>query len=381
MLRVLPIFVFLIACTMPTLHAQTVNVWFGTTGETVNLPAEGIYHATMDLKDGSISESELAIKLPSPGFLCVHPDQGAGKSVMYATTQIDGVPVIASLHIQPDGKLSILNSAPIGEGLGRACHVSTDHQGQILVASQYGSGSACVYRLNEDGSIQSRTQVLQHEGGSGVLPIQKVPRVHYCGFSPDNRYAVLCNLGQDKVYVYEVDLEKARLNEVSTADSLPGGGPRHMKFHPSGKFAFVVNELSMGLGCYRFDSETGTLKLLQTVDTITEHAMKTEVFNSGAEVRVHPSGKFVYATNRGNDTVTLFHFDEANGTLTRKQIEPIRGVWPRNFDIAPDGKWMVIAGSDSNTATVFSIDQEDGSLVYQRKIATVPHPICVTFSK
>ncbi|MEM7384427.1 MAG: beta-propeller fold lactonase family protein, partial [Verrucomicrobiota bacterium] len=159
----------------------------------------------------------------------------------------------------------------------------------------------------------------------------------------------------------------------------PGSGPRHMKFSQDGRFAYVLNELSLAITVFAWNPDKGELAPLQTIRTLTEDTKAKESFNSASEIRIHPSQKFVYSANRGNDTVTVFKRDGESGKLTLVEVEPIRGAWPRNFNLDPSGRWLLTAGRDSNTIAAFAVDAETGELTYKRSIISVPGPICVLF--
>ena len=154
-----------------------------------------------------------------------------------------------------------------------------------------------------------------------------------------------------------------------------------MKFHPDGKHAFVLNELKLAVTTFEYSASTGALKPLGTVPALTEKQKARESFNSAAEIRVHPGGKYVYSSNRGHNSISTYKVDTTNGSLTRVEVEPVRGGWPRNFNIDPSGKWLLAAGRDSNTLSVFEINQDSGELTYKRNVAFVPSPICVAFGK
>ncbi len=361
--------------------AQSVDVWFGTKSSGNDGMKIGVYHSKLGLEKGSLAVPKLAIALDSPGFLAANPNPALKQTVLYATTKIDDQHVIASLKVAADKSLELMNSTPTGEKAKGACHVAVDATGKIAVSSQYGSGTISVYSLADDGSIANRTHVIRHTGGSRVVGNrQNSPHAHYCGFDDGNKFAFVCDLGLDRVMIYRIDHDKRELVEHGEAVCEPGGGPRHMKFHPDGKYAFVLNELAMSVSVFDYDAAAGTMKLKQTVKTIPDSSRDHEVFNSASEILVHPTGRFVYSGNRGNDTVSVFQFDEAAGELERIQIEPVRGSWPRNINLSPDGGWLIAAGCDSNSAAPFKVDPETGRLTYVRGSKFVPHPICVLFT-
>ena len=358
-----------LAATCP---ADELDVWIGTTTPKNGL-SKGIYHARFDTEKGKLTQPQLAAEMSNPGFLALHPNG----EVLYSTGTVAREPSVVAYRIEGQ-ELSLFNSQPIGDG--GAAHLSTDRTGKVLMSAQYGGGSTAIYPLKEDGSIGPQSKLVKHEGGSGVVERrQDKPHAHWVGTSPDNRFVFVPDLGMDKVVIYRLDVENADLTPHGFGQCPPGGGPRHMKFHPNGKFIYVLNELELSVTVFAYDAEKGTMTPLQTIPTVSEEAKAKEMFVSSSEIRVHPSGKFVYAANRGHDTITAFRIDRATGKLTLIEIEPIRGGWPRNFNIDPTGKWLLAAGRDSNSIAVFAIDAETGELTYTRTMVMVPTPICVLF--
>ena len=368
--------VLLAFVTMSPVKAEQVDVWFGTTTPRNGL-SKGIYYAQLNTDSGKLSKPELAAEISSPGFLAMHP---TGKT-LYSVGSVGGKPSVAAFRIEKDGKaskLSMLNSLEIGDG--GAAHVSVDRNGKFLMTAQYGGGSTALFGLADDGSINSRLQLTKHEGGSGVVDRrQDKPHAHWTGFSPDNRFAFVPDLGMDKVVIWKLDSDAGKLLPHGFGICPPGGGPRHMKFHPNGEKIYVLNELALSITVFRYDANAGTMEPIQTIETLSESVKQKETFNSASEIRVHKSGNFVYSANRGNDSISAFKVDSSTGKLELIEVEPIRGGWPRNFNIDPSGKWLVVAGRDSNTATVFEINQETGELTFVRQTAMVPSPICVLF--
>ncbi|MFG0288322.1 MAG: lactonase family protein [Rhodopirellula sp. JB044] len=363
---------------------QTVDVWFGTsTGR--GSESRGIYHATFDMETGKLSRATLAAETQNPGFLAMHPN---GK-VLYATgspasansASNDNVSAFRITGPVGKAKLEYINSAPTGDG--GAAHVSTDRDGKILMSAQYGGGSTTLYQLAEDGSVK-HVEVKEHsellpKAGSGVVPKrQDHPHAHWTGTSPDNRFAFVPDLGMDRVVIWKLDTETPALTPHGFGVCPPGGGPRHMKFSPDGSRVYVLNELALSLTAFDYDAEKGEMTPGQTIRTLSEVVKAKETFNSASEIRVHPSGRFIYTANRGNDSISAFRVDE-NGVLSLIEVEPIRGAWPRNFGMDPSGRWLIVAGQQSNTATVFAIDQETGELQFIRETVAVPSSICVLF--
>jgi 6-phosphogluconolactonase len=185
----------------------------------------------------------------------------------------------------------------------------------------------------------------------------------------------------DGIVIYRVDTETPSITKHGFAESVPGGGPRHMRFSPDGKFIYLLNELSLSVTTFSWDAESGTTEKLSVTPAISEETKAGENFNSAAEILVHPSGEFVYSSNRGHDTVSVYDADPATGKLSVIQVQPIRGAFPRNINLSPDARWLLAAGADSNTVSVHALDEETGKLTYQRgHIINVPSPICILFA-
>jgi len=358
--------------------AETTDVWFGTTTPRNGL-SRGIYHATLDSASGKLGEVKLAAEIQNPGFVTVRPD---GK-VLYGVGSVDGEPSVIAYRIEGKGDQSVLrcmNRQPIGDG--GASHLDTDRTGRVLITAQYGAGSVAVFPLSEDGSIKPRSDLQKHSGGSGVVGRrQGAPHAHWVGTSPDNRFVFVPDLGLDRVVIYRLDVDAAKLTPHGEGVCPPGAGPRHMKFHPDGRTIFVLNELALSVTVFNYDTEGGVMTPIQTIETLSEETKAKESCNSASEIRVHPSGRFVYSANRGNDTISVFRVDPDTKKLTWIEAEPVRGGWPRNFNLDPTGRWLIAAGRDTNTATVFGIDQDSGELTYTREGAMVPTPICVAFGR
>ena len=266
-----------------------------------------------------------------------------------------------------------------GDG-GAAC-VAVDKTGKVAMSAQYGGGSVSTYTLNPDGSIRQLVRAIEHGRGSGVrAKRQSASHPHWVGTSPDNKLLMVPDLGKDAVVVYRLDSESGKVVKHSEIPSPRGAGPRHMKFHTSGKYAYVLNELSMSVSVFEFDAANAKFEKLQEIEALPDE-LKDEQLHSAAEIRVHPTGKFIYTSNRGHDSITVFAVDQKSGKLEFVQREPIRGAWPRNFNLDPSGKWLLAAGQRTNTLTLFSIDQDTGKLSYARKSVNVPAPICVVFGK
>ena len=353
------------------MSASQVEVWIGTSGP------HGIYRLELDTDNGTLSEPVRVAEIGGAGFLVLHQD----KEVLYSTgRRSDDEGFVAAFAIIRDGdavSLKPLNQREIGDS--GAAHLNLDRDCKVLLSAQYGGSSIAVFPIEESGEIGERSQLIKHQGGSRVVgDRQNEPHPHWIGPSPGNHFVCVPDLGLDQVVVYQLDASNLALTRKSAVSLAPGAGPRHMKFHANGKFAYVLNELAMTLTVFRFDETTGTFTELQTIDSLPAE-LKDRLLNSAAEVRIHPNGKFVYTSNRGHDSISVYSVDLASGKLTFIQREAIRGSWPRNFNIDPSGKWLIAAGRYSNTLSLFEVDESTGKLTFTRKVVNVPEPICVLF--
>ena len=350
------------------LAAAELDVWIGTGNP--RGAAAGIYHLTFDDKSGKLSAPQLMVERSDTGFLAMHPSL----DVLYSTgAKLSAWRIIRN---KERVRLELLNEQPVGSG--NATHVAVDRTGRVLLSAQYGSGTVCSFPLKDDGSIGEIASDIKQEEFSNVVPDrQDACHPHWIGTSPDNRFVLVPDLGADKIFVYRLDSTAGKLTRHGAAATPPGGGARHFKFHPSLPVGYVVNELTMSVSVMAYDSEAGELELAQTIPTLSDEQIAGEPFNSGSEVRVHPSGRFLYSGNRGHDSITAFSIDQTTGKLSLIEQESIRGCWPRNFNLDPSGNWLLAAGALSNTLAVFKIDQQTGALQYARSIQSVPAPICV----
>jgi len=354
------------------LTAEIYPVYFGTGGP----GAKGIYRADFDTATGKLTPAELAAEIGSPGFLALHP---AGDK-LYAVANFPGGPGAIGYRIGPKGSLEPINTAPTGNGGG--AHLAVHPSGKFLLTAQYGGGSVALFPLDEAGRLGAAT-LTRHEGGSRVVKgRQDSPHPHWCGFSPDGKFALVPDLGLDGIVIYRINLQVPSLERHGFAASVPGGGPRHLRFSPDGKFIYLLNELSLSVTSFAWDATKGTTRLLATVPALSEAAKSKEAFNSAAEILVSRDGRFVYSSNRGHDTVTVYRADPATSALKVIQVQAIRGAFPRNINLAPAGDWLLAAGADSNTVSVHKVDPKTGELTYQTKgVINVPAPICILFAR
>ncbi|MCX8036377.1 MAG: lactonase family protein [Candidatus Sumerlaeia bacterium] len=364
-----------VLCSLASLSvlAESLTVYFGTYTPKGGL-SKGIYRSTLDLETGKLSDPALAAEATNPSFVELHPN---GK-FLYAVSEMGGSGGVSAYAIAADGSLRLLNTQP-SRGAG-PCHVNVDKTGRCVLVANYGSGSVAVLPIRDDGSLGEPTCAVQHEGSGPNAKRQTGPHAHSVNLSPDNRFAFVADLGTDKVMIYKLDVEKGTIvpNDPAFAKVKPGAGPRHFAFHPNGKFAYVINELDCTITGFAYDAAKGALTEIQTVPTLPKDFTGT---NTCAEVRVHPSGKFVYGSNRGHNSIAVYQADPAKGTLTLVEHETAGIQTPRNFNIEPSGKFCLVANQDGDSVVVFRIHPETGALEPTGNKITVGRPVCVRFLK
>ncbi len=339
--------------------------------------SKGIYVSKFNSATGELSDPELAVETGSPSFLTIHPS----KKFLYAVGEISapgqkGGGVSAFSINLPDGKLSLINQvSSVGAG---PCHVSLDKTAKMAMVANYGGGSVASYSLGANGALSEAASFFQHEGSGADPKRQEGPHGHSINPTPDNQFALACDLGLDKVLIYKMDPASGKLTTHGFGTVPPGSGPRHLAFHPNGKFVFVNNEMLMTETTFAYDAQKGALKEVETVSTLpAEDRAKTGL--STAETVVHPNGKFVYVSNRTHDTIAVFACDAATGKLTLIQNASAEGKIPRNFCLDPSGKWMIVAHQDSNTAALLKVDQDTGKLSFTGKKVPVGGSVCLRF--
>lgn len=347
-------------------------IYFGTRGD----GSKGIYRAHFDPEEGKLSGVRLAAEMDSPGFLALHPDG----DILYAVARRDREGILAAFRVHDDGSLTSLRTLPIpGRGpVHLACHPTEP----FLLTAQYGGGSVALFSLDPEGVPQAVAQQIQHEGGSRVVERrQSAAHPHWVGYSPDGRFAFVPDLGLDQIVCYRVVSEEgsgSRLEPAGAIAAIPGGGPRHMRFSPDGRWIFLIDELALSVSTFSYGPETGAGKRVSTTAALPEDVKVKEPFHSGSEVVVHPGGHFVYSANRGHDSITVFRWEADRKKLVPVEVEPIRGAWPRHISLDSTGRWLLAAGAHSNTVAVFAVDPESGELTYHRdRVVNVPGPICI----
>lgn len=350
--------------------ARDLFVYIGSyTGEN----SKGIYAFRLNPDTGKLAPIGLVAETPNPSFLAIHPN----RRFLYSVSEAQGGTVNAFAIDDTTGKLTFLNQAST-RGAG-PCHVNLDKTGQSLVVANYGGGSVASFPVGKDGRLGEAASFIQHTGSGADPKRQQGPHAHSVNISSNNRFAIVADLGLDQVLVYRLDPVKATLaaNNPPFTKVKPGAGPRHFTFHPSNRFAYVINEMQSTVTAFTWDQNGGILKEIQTVSTLPNDYTGTG--NSTAEVVAHPSGRFLYGSNRGHNSIAVFSIDPAKGTLTLVENAPTQGSTPRNFAIDPTGTWLLAANQRSDNVVVFRIDQATGRLTPTGQSVEAGSPVCIRF--
>lgn len=337
---------------------------------------EGMFLVEFDRDEQTFNQIQQVEDKEGPNFQWLHPN---GEVLYSANNQsVDGYDDYGSAAAfaidQETGELSLLNSQP-SMGSGPA-HVSVDPRGRFVYLSNYGGGNLAVYPIEDDGSLGEAVDVVQHEGSS-VHDRQGSAYMHSAIPSPDGRFLYASDLGIDKVKIYAVNEETGELSPAETpyVEIEPGSGPRHFRIHPTGEFAYSVEELSSTITVLSLDSQTGALETIQRVDMVPEDF---EDDSWAADIHISPDGQFVYASNRGHNSLAIYSVDQSTGELELVGHEPTRGDHPRNFAIDGHGDFVFMTNMNDDNLVLFERDQDTGLLTFTGVEMELPDPVCVT---
>jgi len=353
-------------------------ILFGT-GQVLQGKGKGIYCFRFDPKRGALDPVGVTEGVRNSSYLAFDPK----RKFLYCVNEFKEFEGKASGAVsafridQKTGVLTFLNTKA-SHGTD-PCHLIVDKSGKNVLIANFASGSVSVLPIKRDGSLRDASCIIQHEGTSVDPKRQAGPHAHAVELSADNRFAFVPELGGDKVMIYALDAERGMLTPNQHQPSIkmaPGAGPRQLVMHPNGKFAYLINELNSTMTAYRYDAKKGALTELQTLPTLPPgfHA-----YSSCAEVQIAPSGKFLYGSNRGDDSIVIYAIDAKKGTLTLVGHESTRGRIPRNFEIHPGGEFLAVANQDTNNIIMFRIDQQTGKLTPTGNVVEAGTPICVRF--
>ncbi len=338
-----------------------------------NSKSKGIYAFRFDSATGQATPLGLAAEIANPSFVAIHPN---GKN-LYAVGESQGGAVHSFNIDKATGKLTLINTVS-AKGNG-PCHLNVDKTGRSLIVVNYGSGSTTLLAINADGSLKEAASSMQHKGAVHLAKRQGGPHAHSVNFAPDNRHASVADLGLDQLIVYQFDAAAGTIapNDPPFAKVAPGAGPRHFSFHPNGKRAYVINEIDLTATAFKYNAKKGTLTETHTISTLPPDFNGSREGLSTAEILAHPSGKFVYGSNRGHDTIVVYRVK--GNKLQHVENAPTQGKTPRNFAIAPGGQFLLAENQASDTIVIFKIDPKTGKLTPTGQTHEVGSPVCIRF--
>ncbi len=367
----------LLAAAAPAAKPAKYFFYVGTYTEEGS-KSKGIYAYSYNANTAQITALGLAAETTNPSFVAPHP---SGK-FLYAVNELGNYKgpnsggVSAFSIDRATGKLTFLNE--VASRGAAPCYIIVDRTGKYVLVANYTGGSVAVFPVLADGKLGDATAFVQHTGHGPNPERQEAPHAHSIDLSPDERFAMVDDLGLDELFVYKFDSSKGTLtpNDPPFAQLAPGAGPRHFVLRPDGKFAYVIAEIGHTVPVFSNDAANGRLQLLQTVTTLPKDFHGR---NDDAEIQVHPSGKFLYASNRGDDSIAIYAIDGAKETLTQIAIVPTGGNEPRSFEIDPTGTLLFAENQKLDNVVVFKIDQKTGLLTPTGKVLDVGSPVCLKF--
>ncbi|WP_332698046.1 lactonase family protein [Halalkalibacter lacteus] len=337
-------------------------------GTYTNGESKGIYHFTMDASTGEVDGVEVSAELENPTYLTISKDN----NYLYSVIKLETQGGVGAYSIQANGQLELINYEVLDGS--PPCHVSLDETNHYLFSANYHKGTAIAYKLADNGALTSHTSTVTHEG-SGPHDRQEKPHAHFSGLTPDQKYLCVVDLGTDQMGIYHVN--NGTILPYSKYTFKPGTGPRHIQFHPNQKLAYVNGELSSEVIALRYDSEAGTFNDIQYISSLPADYSEESI---GGAIKISADGKYLYASNRGHDSIAVFSIDSDSGKLTLVDHTSTEGAFPRDFTIDPSGKFLLVANQNTSNIIQYAIDQETGKLTKTGVSISVPNPVCVVFS-
>lgn len=364
----------IITCGVINLENSGNKRIFAFIGSYAEAEEDGVYVALFHPVHGELTITDRIRGLKNPTFLDVDPD----KRILYVLSEgqtggRSGVAAAFSIDTEK-GKLTELNrertvDSPI-------CHIQLDRSRRCLFTASYHGGLVGVNPVLEDGRIGPSAQVIAHIGSS-ILPAQTQARAHSVFVDPDNQFAVVCDLGMDKIVSYRIDPAAPSLTETASVELPPGSGPRHFAFHPELAVGYSINELNSTITVFRYNRTSGGLSPVQTVSTLPADFTGE---SATADIHITRDGRFVYGSNRGHDSIAVFAVSQSDGTLSLVEHVLTQGGHPRNFALSPDDRLLLAANRDGNNIVVFERDAETGRLLANGRSLVLPKPVCVKFA-
>lgn len=338
--------------------------------------SEGIYICRFDTETGALMQERVVAGVENPSFLALDPTQ----RWLYAVNETDTFGgadsgAVSAFAIEPgSGALRFLNQQATGGGW--PCHIAVDRTGKHVLVANYKSGSVSLFPTANDGRLEPHSDLEQHTGRSVHPNRQQQPHAHSVTLDATNRFVFVADLGIDKLMGYQLNGQTDTLTLASETALHPGAGPRHFAFHPSRPYAYVINELDSTVTAFAYDAQDGRLEALQTTPTLPDGYSDA---STCADIHVSPSGRFLYGSNRGHDSIVVYAIAE-DGHLSLEQHISTGGQTPRNFAIDPTGAFLLAANQNSDTIVIFQIDAETGHLSPTEQRLEIPSPVCVLFA-
>jgi 6-phosphogluconolactonase len=340
--------------------------------------SDGIYTYNLDMKTGNLEQIYVTSKVDNPSYLHISPDN----KFLYATLenevyngQIGGAVAAYSIN-QCTGKVDLIN-VEVTKGIS-PCNVCTSSDNKYVFVANYEGGSVSVFPVNDDGSLNELSFMVKHEGLGPDKIRQEKPHVHYVTLTPEGKYLCVVDLGIDSVKFYDLDrnLGSLTLNEKLSLKMKAGCGPRHMEFHSNGQTVYIITELSSEIAVALYSKENQTFEVVQYISTVP---MEYEGENTCGAIHISPNGHYVYASNRGHDSLAIFKIDRISGKLELVGHSSSHGECPRDFEIEPTGNFLFVANQNSDSIVTFKIDSYSGKLEELKKSVKVPSPVCIKF--
>ncbi|KIL51989.1 lactonase family protein [Jeotgalibacillus soli] len=344
------------------------SIFTGYIGTYTKGKSKGVYSFKVDTENGKLEKAEVAAELTNPTYVTISGDE----RFLYAVAKEGEKGGLAAYEIDgTSGQLTLLNA--VTEKSGSPCHVSVDPENRFAVAAYYHDGTAVLYTVNpETGALDEQVSIAQQEGSGPNQERQDGPHMHFGGFTPDGKYIAGVDLGTDEVITYEY--KNGHLMDVHRLAVAPGAGPRHLTFHPNGATAYLMTELSNEVIVLRYES--GVFTAIQTISAIPSDFTEN---SQGSAIHISSDGRFVYAGNRGHDSIAVFEVNPENDELALVEYTPTGGSWPRDFVLDPTEKFVIATNQESSNVVLFTRDQETGKLSQTDSVIEVPDPVCVKF--
>ncbi|HMF75916.1 MAG TPA: lactonase family protein [Bryobacteraceae bacterium] len=362
----------LLACAAATKAASIKTDYLVFTGTFTTKDSKGIYAFRYHSSNHELTPLGLAAAIASPSFIALGPDE----HYLYSVSAVAEGTVSAFRIDFKSGKLTLLNT--VSSHGGGPCHLLVDKTGKSLFVANFRTGSTAALRIRDDGSLQEPASFFQATGSSKDPAKQTGPHEHSVNIPRNNRFLLVTDLGLDKIFSYRIDTAKALLtaNDPPFVTVQPGAGPRHLAFTPDERYVYVINEIQSSVSAFHYDAASGSLHEFQNVSALPEYYSGE---NTGAEIEVDSSGRFVYTSNRGYDSIAQFSIDSRTGSLTLVGQTPTGGKTPRYFALDPSGQYLFAANQDSDNIVLFHVDQKTGRLTPAGKSVQTPSPVCIKF--